>query len=530
MIRVRPAAERDVDAIRGIFVASYGEHYAHPEYYDAGVLKRLIFDDDALVLVAEDDDSGRLLGTASVILDLGAFGDLLGEFGRLVVHPDGRHRGIGSALMKARVEQIEERLHIAVVENRAVHPWSQKISSAHGFACAGFLPSKLRFEDRENISYYVRHFGDALALRRNHPHLVPEAYELADHVLQNCGLPGDIIVDADSPAYQIGAACELEEMTSQGYASLLHFERGRIAHREIFGPVKLHVGFFQLRVAHYRYLLARHNGHLLGGIGFHLDKTEGAARILELVTADAGPIRMLLSEVTRLCEEDEEISYIETDISAYSPRMQRTLLELGYLPAAYIPAMIFHRVERLDAVRMVRLLSPLDVDGAVLHTTSRRAAAIVADLFRERTVVPRLAEELPATPLFANLDTEQCRSLASICELTTFTPGEAIISAGTHDGKAYLLLRGSADITIDGTAAPVGVVRAGEILGEFSLLRDAPHAASATATTSIEAALIARDPLAALIRRRPDIGLILYRNFAAQLGDKLLRTDSRITP
>ena len=87
------------------------------------------------------------------------------------------------------------------------------------------------FDRRENISYYVRHFGDALRLRRNNPRVLPEAYELADEVLQSCGLPGDAIVDADSPAYQDPGGYELEELTSRGYTSLLHFERGRVAHR-----------------------------------------------------------------------------------------------------------------------------------------------------------------------------------------------------------------------------------------------------------------------------------------------------------
>ncbi|NIP97168.1 MAG: GNAT family N-acetyltransferase, partial [Akkermansiaceae bacterium] len=514
MTRVREATEKDVDGIREIFLAAYGEHYAHPDFYDPEFLKKLVYDDDTLILVAEDDETGRVLGTGSVILDLGAFGDLLGEFGRLVVHPEGRKRGIGTALMKARIERVRERLHIAIVENRAVHPWSQRISDAHGFSCAGFLPSKLRFEDRENISYYVRHFGDALRLRRNHPHLVPEAYELADQVLRSCGLSGDVIVDADSPAYHDTGSCDLEEMTSQGYTSLLHFERGRVAHREIFGPVKLHVGLFQLRVSNYRYLLARRNGHLVGGVGFHVDRKEDTARILELVSADAGPLRVLLSEVTRLCQETEGVKYIEVDVSAYSPRMQRTLLELGYLPGAYIPAMTFHRVERLDAVRMVRLLAPLEVGDVKLHHASQPVAAIVTDLFRKRTVLPRLAESLPGTPLFQGLDPEQTECLAGICTLASFRCGQVLTAAGSPAGQAYLLLSGAAEVATDPDSPAVGTVGPGETVGEYSLLRGAPHSAGATAREDIEAAVLTREALESLIRRRPDIGLVLYRNLA----------------
>lgn len=525
MISIREATEEDVESISNVFVAAYGEDYAHPEFYDTQVLKKLIFDDDALILVAVDDRSGRILGTGSVILDLGAFGDLLGEFGRLVVHPEGRNRGIGKALMKARVEQVQERLHIAVVENRAVHPFSQRISQTHGFSCAGFLPSKLKFADRENISYYVRHFGDALLLRRNHPHLVPEAYELADEVLRSVGLPGDVIVDADSPAYHDSETYQLEEMTSKGYATLLHFERGRVAHREIFGPVKLHVGLFQLRVSRYRYLLAYRNGHLVGGIGFHIDHREEAARILELVSVSSGPVRTLLEEVTRLCIENEKVKYIEADVSAYSPRMQRTFLELGYLPAAYVPAMTFHHVERLDAVRMVRLTSPLQVEGVEFDPASEAVSRIVTGLFRTHHVHPRLAEAVPRTPLFQDLNPEQSRSLAGIFTLARFEPGDLLAERGSLDGKAYLILSGEASVSLSQEGPPVGTVGPGEILGEFSLLRCAPHSAHATAATPVEAAVLSRQPLDQLVRRRPDIGLVLYRNLASQLGAKLIRTD-----
>jgi hypothetical protein len=40
----------------------------------------------------------------------------------------------------------------------------------------------------------------------------------------------------------------------------------------------------------------------------------------------------------------------------------------------------------------------------------------------------------------------------------------------------------------------------------------------------VEAAELLQRDLADLIRRRPDIGVIIYRNLAVGLGDKLLRS------
>ena len=48
------------------------------------------------------------------------------------------------------------------------------------------------------------------------------------------------------------------------------------------------------------------------------------------------------------------------------------------------------------------------------------------------------------------------------------------------------------------------------------------------ALEAVEAAVLGRDEMESLVRRRPDIGLVLYRNLAAQLGEKLIRADRRM--
>ena len=62
----------------------------------------------------------------------------------------------------------------------------------------GFLPWKLRFIKRESVALYLRHFGDAVRLRRNNPRVIAEAFPLAEFSLRNCGIDCDAIV-VDSP-------------------------------------------------------------------------------------------------------------------------------------------------------------------------------------------------------------------------------------------------------------------------------------------------------------------------------------------
>ncbi|MCA9174672.1 MAG: GNAT family N-acetyltransferase, partial [Planctomycetales bacterium] len=519
MLRVRDAVESDDEAIRDIFVATYGNDYAYPAFYDLHTIRKLIYADDNVLVVAEDEDTGRVIGTGSVVLQSGAYADLVGEFGRLVVHPDARGKGCANRIMEARIERVQSRLHLGLVENRVMHPYSQKVSASHGFTPLGFIPHKLRILTREHISLYGRYFGDSLSLRRNHPRIIPEAAAIAELVLAGLGLRPDAIIDDHSASYPQSEPrhYELEELTTAGYATLLRIERGRVRHREIFGPMRLHYGLFQLQARHSSYLIARRDGQIAGAIGYVFDELERNVRVLELISVHDGPIRYLLETLLETCRQTLGAHYVEVDVSAYAPHMQRTLLELGFLPVAYIPALVFHDVERLDGVRMVRLLTPFSAADVQLHEQSRPLAELVIRAFEEREIQPRIAEAAPNTKLFHGLNAEQSRQLATICRLTRFRGGEQIVRHGEADGMTHVLLSGAANVIIPGRGR-VGVVAAGECLGEMSLLEAMPHSATAVAVTDVETAAIRHTDFTSLVRMRPDIAAIVFRNLASGLG------------
>ena len=102
-------------------------------------------------------------------------------------------------------------------------------------------------------------------------------------------------------------------------------------------------------------------------------------------------------------------------------------------------------------------------------------------------------------------------------------PLQDLIEEGNLDRTLYILLDGAAAVVRAATSHAVGVVGPGECLGEMSLLTGQPHSASARATRPTETAALTHDELAALVRFRPDIGLIMFRNLAIGLGAKLGR-------
>jgi GNAT superfamily N-acetyltransferase len=521
---VRPAREEDVGQIRDIFVAVYRRDYPYQGFYDEQWLKRSVLSDDTLVLVAEEAKSKRVVGTASVLFDFGAHSDLVGEFGRLAVHPDFQRNQVGSLLMERRIEAVKDRLHVGLVISRALHPYAQRISLTHGFVPVGFLPLRHVFTHRESFVLLARFFGDALRLRRNNPRVIPEIYPLAHLVMKQAGLPGDVIVDEESAPYPHVTDFVLQEMQTEGYPALLRIERGRVHNREVFGPVHLEYGFFRLKAKQITYLVARDGERVVGAVGFMRDPAEQTVRVIELIASTDQVIRFLLDELERKCREAYGVVYIEIDVSAHAPRMQRTLLELNFVPAAYLPAMVFHHVERIDIVKMVRLVSLEELGPFSLVGPVRDVADLVMRGMASRAAVPRMIRAIGEMPLFREMTMEQAERLASVCRVEKIEAGKEIFHASGPADRLYLLLEGEVAISGGTPAAPIGTVHRGETFGEISMLARTPHSATATAATPVEAAILPHQDLMQLIRRRPDIGVIIYRNLAKGLGEKLQRS------
>jgi GNAT superfamily N-acetyltransferase len=521
-VSIRPADGGDITGIQALFYGTYGDRYSHPEFIAESYLRKMIYSDNSLMLVAEDD-KGEIVATASVVIDVGAYSDLVGEFGRLVVHPESRGKRIGHRLMSERIKRVAPYLHIGFADNRLAHTRSQQISLSHGFAPVGFLP----IHNGESVALFARHFGDALTLRRNHPRLAPQVYGLAQRALRSSGIEPDAIVDEMSPPYGLDESFEIEEMSARGYATLLRFERGRVKNPEIFSRARLHFGLRTLESHNTSYLLAHKDGHLVGAVGYAHDASlDHAVRIFELVAADEQPIRFLLKELMRRSREEWRVDYVEVDVNAHAPRMQKTLLELGFVPVAYLPASVFHHVERLDTVRMQRFYVPVRTAGLQLRDETKPVFEMVIRNLNTRAIQPKLAQLLPATRFGQNLNREQVARLSTLFETVKFEDGDTIVKTGERDACLYILLSGTATVYSGSPPEEVGSVDEGELLGEVSLLRKTPHTATAIAEGPVEAACVRHKDLNALLQQRSDIGVVLFRNLATGLSTKLSRTDA----
>jgi CRP/FNR family transcriptional regulator len=144
--------------------------------------------------------------------------------------------------------------------------------------------------------------------------------------------------------------------------------------------------------------------------------------------------------------------------------------------------------------------------------------------FSTCVIAPRMAQAIKEIPLFHGMNNEQATRLAGVCTVREVRAGERLFVQHDPADRLYILLQGQVAISCGAPPATIGAVRTGETCGEVSLLSARPHSATATAQGCVEAAELLQRDLADLIRRRPDIGVIIYRNLAVGLGDKLLRS------
>lgn len=525
LVNVREVSEADLPAIRNLFYRCYGKDYPYKEFYNDEWLKRSIYHDSYLFLLAEVDS--QVVGTASVYFEVGAYADLCGEFGRLAVDPDTRGEGVGSALMSARLAFAEQRLHFGLTECRTAHPFAQRISEKHGLRPIGFLPQKVLLHKRESLVMMARTFGPAHDLRANNPRVIPEVFLLGQRALENLGFRNDLIAVEDADGYPIGTNFQVEELTETGLPYLLRIERGRLSRRHVFGNLQLSYGLFLIQTRNSRYLVARESDNIVGAIGYTFDQVGRSIKVLELIDLRDDVAGFLLKELDRRARDVYGAEYIEITVSAYWPNIQRTLSNLGFVPVAYCPSFVFHEVERLDTIKMAKVYVTLDIDEAQLTDSSREIFELVRHGFEEKRVGISINETTRQMAIFQELEEGELTKIAGLCQIRHYEAGEVVLRADEMGSVFYMVMEGEMDVFARDGRTLVGHVHAGDFLGEISLVSQ--QAYTATAVTATPATLIAlkhRD-FENLINRYPRIGMKVMRNIAISVGGKLRALDER---
>ena len=130
----------------------------------------------------------------------------------------------------------------------------------------------------------------------------------------------------------------------------------------------------------------------------------------------------------------------------------------------------------------------------------RRAKDLVAD---EREKARTILRD---DPLFQCLEDEQLDSLIERSQLNRFGRGERVIEEGAAGDSMFILVRGTAQVSVARNGAPirVGALRAGDCFGEMSLLTGEPRTATVRAEADCEVLEISKSVMSEVLHHAPE--------------------------
>jgi RimJ/RimL family protein N-acetyltransferase len=437
-MNIRPIHEDDIEAVIELFRKNYGDDYAIPEFYDPQWVKRGVYSDHIIWLVFEEE--GKILGSGALILNYGDYNDQIGEIGRLVVDPEAGGRGLGRALLSALVDASDDRVEFTFAEARTVHIKTQRIDDRIGLAPLGFLPMYYLMTWRESLVLSGQLFGNGRTLR--HPgtaEVIPAVRPLAELSLKNLELDEPLHVRENARPYPLDTQVNVTPLTAAALVRLLRIEQGRVFEPEVFGSMQIDQGMTQLRAKKAEYFVAADEDRTLGAVGFMHDERNRSVRITELIATDEAVKGSLLRQAVETAELSYGAELIKCDVSATSPRIQQTLYDMGFLPAAYVPGMVFHGTARWDVVRMIKVNVPWDLGPMELTAPSQAYYEVVAPAFEQANAARERKRLALPSGVLAGLTPLEVEFLQTACTEATPPTGATLAADQLH-----ILLAGAA--------------------------------------------------------------------------------------
>jgi RimJ/RimL family protein N-acetyltransferase len=502
-MNIRPIQEADIEQVIQLFHANYGDNYPIPEFYDPHWVKRGIYSDHIIWLVIEDD--GRVVASGAAILDFGDYNDQIAEIGRLVVDPSVGGRGLGRKLIDALVDASDDRVEFAFGEARTTHIKTQRIFDRVGLVPLGFLPMHYKVEQRESWVLSGQLFSNGRRLRQPETiEVLPQVAPIAHQSLANLELDTGIKVRGDARPYPIDTDLHIEPLSGSALVRLLKIEQGRIINPEIFGGLHIDQGMPHLQAHKATYLVASEAGETLGAIGYTADETNHSVRIIELIAREDRVKGGLLRRVVEQAEQIHQAEALDLDTSAHNARIQRTMLELGFLPCAYVPGMVFHNSQRWDVVRMLKLNVAWDLGPLELTEVSQTMFDLITPAFIHRDQQRVRKQITCCADVLQGLSPLEIDFVQRVSVETTPQPGNPLPA-----DSLYVILSGAVQYQDKNLVA-------GASFGASAILqrRPAPSAIPQAETRLLRLSLKEFD---ALCEHYPRLGLKLYRNLAQGL-------------
>jgi len=118
-------------------------------------------------------------------------------------------------------------------------------------------------------------------------------------------------------------------------------------------------------------------------------------------------------------------------------------------------------------------------------------------------------------PLFESISKKGLRSIVSAATEVDLPAGRTLVRQGDNGRELYVILRGTADVTVDGRK--VSELVPGDFFGELAFLHPAPRSATVTARTDVRVMILDSRAMDVIAEREPAIARRLMQAMAKRI-------------
>jgi hypothetical protein len=465
---------------------------------------------------------GRFNGSISFLKPASVSSNPVANLGRNLIRPESVADGSAEMLLRSVTDLTAQRNEMAIVRIAATDNGQQRLFENLGYVCVGFQPLKHMAQQRVGILFYVHGANSVLVTRTPLSESLPHVSELGTAVLEKLQIPNAMAVRDGASGYPLQCDLKMREATMEEYQLSRSQAESSNPPAEVSGRFNYGLGFMRIPGnPAMRVLLGEQDKKRVAGLSYFFDEQDRCARVTEAFCSDDLSMGALLAHALRSIQEQLSAVYTEVDILATAPRLLKSAEQLGFVPVAYLPAFFCGEGRFSDVVKMVKLNLPYSLESGDFTAHARSMVKIIDRNFEDQKFGLAIINLLRPLSMFAGLGDGELHKISRLFVQKLYRAGDQVFARGDSGDEAFIVLRGKISIQLELESPAVAHLGDGKIFGELAFLDGAPRAAFAVATQPSILLVMKRTAFAEVVRREPNLGMVVMRNLAQDLAIKL---------
>lgn len=527
-LTIRRATAGDAAEWIRLLTEALGTDYIAPQVYDPDWVAAQLGNSGGEETWVADLD-GQLVGSISILASSMPSHNPVANLGRYLAAPGPEGDGAIDTFLREITGLCVERHQMTVVRVSASDLATQTRLENLGYVCVGFQPSKHLWRVRHGILFYICTGPPDTVARLPLSQSLPQIVELATAVLRNLRLPNPDIVRDGLTGYPLQTELKISDAALDAYENWKVEAMSSDPPVEVSNQFSRGLGLFRIMTdAPLRALLALRDGKLVAGLSYYFDDHDKCMRIVDAAATDDLSAGAVLLHAVHLAQDKLGAVYVEVDFLIDGPRALKSAEQIGFVPVAYLPGFYDHKGFYVDLVKMVKLNAAYTLDHVSFTTHARQIVDIIDRNFQDQKVGVAVISLLRKLPIFEGLGDGELGKMARLFTQKLYRAGERVFAKGESSNEAYIVVRGQVDIFLDENSRLVASVSSGQIIGEQAFLDGAPRTALGVASQPTILLVIQRPTFNTLVQREPHLGMVVMRNIAREVSQKLRTTSAAL--